>query len=208
LPTATISNFSQPTEQFRSHFLTSRPTERDTSYLFTIKQKGGEPLKDYLGRFYKAMLEIRGVDSKVVVAAAKQGVLADSAFFNSISKNRLTTMEEFREKAEKYVLQEESINARKENEYKAKSTRGESSNQGDKGHGRGDKGRDRDLKRKYFLVFNEYTALRKPPHEILMEIKDSGLLPTPPQMRPNPWRKESNEYCKYHKAKGHDTSNC
>ena len=31
-------------------------------------------------------------------------------------------MEEFREKAEKYVLQEENINARKENEGKAKST--------------------------------------------------------------------------------------
>ena len=47
-----------------------------------IKQKCNEFLKDYLGRFYKAMLEIPGVDSKVAVAAAKQGVLEDSAFFN------------------------------------------------------------------------------------------------------------------------------
>ena len=55
--------------------MTSRPAERDTSYLFTVKQRSNESLKDYLGRFYKAMLEIPGVEPKVAVAAAKQGVL-------------------------------------------------------------------------------------------------------------------------------------
>ena len=79
------------------------------------------------------MLEIPGVEPKVTVAAAKQDVLADSPFFNSISKSILVTMEEFHEKAEKYVLQEENINARRENEGKAKSTQGEQSNRGSKG---------------------------------------------------------------------------
>ena len=39
-------------------------------------------------------------------------------------------------------------------------------------------------------------------------MEGSGILPPPPQMKPNPKRKTSNEYCKYHKAKGHDTSEC
>ena len=108
--------------------MASRLVERDTSYLFTVKQRSNKSLKDYLGRFYKAMLEIPGVEPKVAVAVAKQGVLANSPFFNSISKSRLATMEELCEKAEKYVLQEENINARRENEGKAKFTQGEQSN--------------------------------------------------------------------------------
>ena len=51
--------------------MASRPVERDTSYLFTVKQRSNESLKDYLGRFYKAMLEIPGVEPKVAVAVAK-----------------------------------------------------------------------------------------------------------------------------------------
>ena len=58
LPGATISSFQQLADSFRSHFMASRPAERDTPYLFTVKQRSNESLKDYLGRFYKAMLEI------------------------------------------------------------------------------------------------------------------------------------------------------
>ena len=50
--------------------MASKPAERDASYLFTVRQKNDESLKDYLGRFYKAMLEILGVEPKVAVAAA------------------------------------------------------------------------------------------------------------------------------------------
>ena len=104
LPGGTITSFQQLADAFRSHFMASRPAERDTSYLFTVKQRSNESLKDYLGRCYKAMLEIPGVEPKVVVAAAKQGILEDSPFLNSISKSKRVTMEEFREKAEKYIL--------------------------------------------------------------------------------------------------------
>ena len=50
------------------------------------------------------MLEIPGVEPKVAIATVKQGVLADSAFFNLISKYRLVSMEQFYEKIEKYIL--------------------------------------------------------------------------------------------------------
>ena len=35
-----------------------------------------------------------------------------------------------------------------------------------------------------------------------------GILPPTLQMRPNKQRKNSDEYCRYKKAKGHDTANC
>ena len=48
--------------------MASRLAERDTSYLFTMKQRSNESFKDYLGRFYKAMLKITEVEPKVAVA--------------------------------------------------------------------------------------------------------------------------------------------
>ena len=126
------------------------------------------------------MLEIPEVELKVAVAAAaaKQGVLADSPFFNSISKSQLIAMEELRQKAEKYVLQEENINARWENEGKAKSTQGEQSNRGNKGQSREDK--QRDLRRKHFPLYHEFTPLRKPLHEVYLVMEGSRILPPPP----------------------------
>ena len=64
------------------------------------------------------------------------------------------------------------------------------------------------MRRKHFPLYHEFTQLRKPLHEVYLAVEGSGILPPLPQMKPNPNRKTSNEYCKYHKAKGHDTSEC
>ena len=80
-------------------------------------------------------------------------------------------MEEFCEKVEKYVLQEEFINARRESEEKAKSTQGEQSNQGNKGQSREDK--QRELRRKHFPLYHEFTPLRKPLHEVYLAMEGS-----------------------------------
>ena len=84
--------------------MANRKTERDYSYLFTIKQKNSESLKDYVMRFNRAKLEIPGVESHVVATAAVQGLLVDSAFYLSVSKLKFTTMEQFAAKADKYIL--------------------------------------------------------------------------------------------------------
>ena len=93
--------------------MANRKTERDYSYLFTIKQRSGESLKDYVMRFNRAKLEVPGIESRVAAAAAVQGLLVDSAFYLSVSKLKFTTMEQFAAKADKYILQEENIAARK-----------------------------------------------------------------------------------------------
>ena len=95
--------------------MTNRKIERDCGYLFSIKQKSNESLKDSIQRFNRAMLEVPAVDTRVAAAAAVQGVLANSPFHLSITKLKFVSMEQFIAKAEKYILQEESLAARKNN---------------------------------------------------------------------------------------------
>ena len=84
--------------------MANRKTERDYSYLFTIKQKKDESLKDYVMRFNRAKHEVPGVESRVTAVAAVQGLLVDNPFYLSISKLKFTTMEQFAAKADKYIL--------------------------------------------------------------------------------------------------------
>ena len=93
--------------------MANRKIERDYSYLFPIKQKKDESLKDYVMRFNRAKLEVPGVESRVVAAVAVQGLLVDSPFYLSVSKLKFITMEQFAAKVDKYILQEENIVARK-----------------------------------------------------------------------------------------------
>ena len=64
-PNGLIHNFQQLSSQFRSHFIANRKTERDCSYLFSIKKKKDESLKDYVMRFNRAKLKVSGVKLKV-----------------------------------------------------------------------------------------------------------------------------------------------
>ena len=93
--------------------MANRKTERDYSYLFAIKQKNNESLKDYVMRFNRAKLEVPRIESRMAAAATVQGLLVDSTFYLSVSKLKFTTMEQFAAKADKYILQEENIAARK-----------------------------------------------------------------------------------------------
>ena len=83
--------------------MASRLPEKDASYLMTLKQGKIEHLREYLTRFTKAMHEIPAVDTVVAIEAFKQGVQHRSAFHLSISKQKITTFEQIKQKAEKYI---------------------------------------------------------------------------------------------------------
>ena len=61
--------------------MANRKTERDYSYLFSIKQKKDESLKDYVIRFNRVKREVPRVESRVATAAAVQGLLVESPFY-------------------------------------------------------------------------------------------------------------------------------
>lgn len=63
----------------------------------------------------------------------------------------------------------------------------------------------RNEERRLLRAYNEFTSLRKLVGEIFLEVWNRGALPLTPEMRHNPRRCGSNEYCKYHSDPRHDT---
>ena len=83
--------------------MASRPPEKDDFYLMILKQDKIEHLREYLTRFTKAMYEIPTIDAAIAIEAFKQGVQHQSAFHLSISKQKITTSEQIKQNAEKYI---------------------------------------------------------------------------------------------------------
>ena len=78
------------------------------------------------------MFEVPGVKTKVTATAAVHGVLINNTFFHSTSKIKFVLMEQFAAKAEKYIMQEENIETRKNIAKKKVNEKGEPSQQDEK----------------------------------------------------------------------------
>ena len=68
LPCGSVSSFADLSARLKHHFMTNRKLERDYRYLFFVKQRSDESLKDFVKRFNRAMLEVPAVDTKVATA--------------------------------------------------------------------------------------------------------------------------------------------
>ena len=60
--------------------------QKNASHLFTVYQKDGESLKDYIKHFNRVILEVEDPNDKVVVMAMMDG-LCPGPLFDSPSKN-------------------------------------------------------------------------------------------------------------------------
>ena len=58
-------------QSFTTHFIASKSTEKSALYLYTVKQKAIEPLREYMTWFNKTCLEILGLNEGVAVEAIK-----------------------------------------------------------------------------------------------------------------------------------------
>ena len=73
LPKHSISRFCQLTDQFLTHFATSKAYKKTSASLINIRQGRDEPLKAYLARFNRTALEIKDLPQ----AVAMHSILVD-----------------------------------------------------------------------------------------------------------------------------------
>ncbi|GFY85672.1 hypothetical protein Acr_04g0004100 [Actinidia rufa] len=90
----------------------SRIRQKNASHLFTIHQKEIERLKNYVKRFYQAILEVEDPSDKVVIMAMMEG-LQSGPLFDSLSKNVHKTLSAFQNKVDKYIAAEELADAKR-----------------------------------------------------------------------------------------------
>ena len=86
----TIDLFGDLSRLFVTNFMSFRVGKKNASHLFTVHQKEGESLKDYIKRFNQAVLEVENPSDKVVMMVMMEG-LRLRPLFDSLSKNVLKT---------------------------------------------------------------------------------------------------------------------
>ncbi|KAL0373511.1 UNVERIFIED_CONTAM: hypothetical protein Sradi_3266800 [Sesamum radiatum] len=81
--------------------------------IFSIRQKEGESLKDYLQRFNTVALEVASATQEVKASAFVQGLM-DGDFFKLLAKKPATKFDVFLARAAKYINIEDAQASKRE----------------------------------------------------------------------------------------------
>ncbi|XP_030923548.1 uncharacterized protein LOC115950496 [Quercus lobata] len=108
LPMSSIDNFEQLSSSFVRHFSGGQRPKRTVDHLLTIRQVEKEPLRSYVTRFTRGMLEVDEANDKVQLTTFKAR-LKSRDFVASLANNPPKTMIEALLKAQKYMNAEEIL---------------------------------------------------------------------------------------------------
>ncbi|KAK3012487.1 hypothetical protein RJ639_007938 [Escallonia herrerae] len=104
-----IHSFSQLSDLFQKHFVSSRSRRKNSTSLLNIVQEKNESLACFLGQFNPATLEIDNLDKFVKYTAFLRGLLSTSKFAFSVNKSPPGNMKALLDKANKYIQAEEYL---------------------------------------------------------------------------------------------------
>ena len=207
LPTLSIDNFEQLSNSFVRHFVGGQRPKRTTDHLLTIKQGEKEPLRSYVTRFTRGILEVD--ETEVQLTTFKAG-LKSRDFVASLAKNPPKTMAEALLKAQKYMNAEEALAAidgaersKEKKKEKEDDRRGQKRDRADRRNDEGN--RRREDKNPHPTKFTPLVMLVD---QILMEIRDEPSLKWPRPLHSLPSLRDKRKYCCFHKDHGHYTEDC
>ncbi|KAL0284054.1 UNVERIFIED_CONTAM: hypothetical protein Sangu_2850800 [Sesamum angustifolium] len=107
LPAGTISSLEQLTQRFLHHFSMNKRVPKTAAFLFTIRQRENEPLRDYMQRFIEAVHEVPHINHELLASIIQQNLLS-RRFKESIAGKPPSTMEDLLMRSQKYIWIEES----------------------------------------------------------------------------------------------------
>ncbi|KAK4394279.1 hypothetical protein Sango_1898700 [Sesamum angolense] len=107
LSIGTTSSLEQLTQSFLPHFSMNKRVSKTAAFLFTIRQKENEPLRDYMQSFVEAVHEVPHVNHELLASIIQQNLL-HGRFKESISGKPPRIMENLLMQSQKYIRNEES----------------------------------------------------------------------------------------------------
>ncbi|KAL2251530.1 UNVERIFIED_CONTAM: hypothetical protein Sindi_2275300 [Sesamum indicum] len=169
LPAGTISSLEQLVQRFLHHFSMNKKIPKTAAYLFTVRQREGETLRDFMQRFVDAVHEVPHVNQELLASIVQQN-LQPGRFKESIAGKPPSTMEDLIVRSQKYIRIEES-NAMDPSFNNKRKSREE------------EKEPKKKEERKHVppAGFARYTPLNAPRGEILVEPKHQPRDSTPKQ---------------------------
>ncbi|XP_052186695.1 uncharacterized protein LOC127797627 [Diospyros lotus] len=201
LPEASIPSFEQLKTEFIKAFIINSQRKKDATYLLSIRQGNKETLRHYVDRFQNATLEICNLPIEMVVSAMFQGTRL-TPLQESLSLNPPKSLANLFVRANRYILHTEmmrTVGGSEDGERKRKERDiEEGSNQ-----------RKERIRRSDTVgpQFHHYTRLNQPRSTILAAVEGSGLLQLL-KKADCPMGRNQEEYCRYHRTRGHSTDQC
>ena len=141
-----------------------------------------------------------------MVAAFTNG-LRKGKFLFSLYKNYPKTMSEVLYRATKYMNAEDALLTREDKPRKRERLEDARQDQGRKKPRTGDR-RDERCSKPSSGRFTSFTPLNAPLDQVLMQIKDEGVLKFPEKLKSDPTKRSRNKYCRFHCDHSHNTADC
>ncbi|XP_075521502.1 uncharacterized protein LOC142554718 [Primulina tabacum] len=192
LPLGTVGSLEELTRRFLQQFSINRKYPKIASYLFTIVQKEGESLREFVQRFTQAVHEVPHVNHDLLAGIMQQN-LRHRRFKESIARKPPNTLEELLERAEKYIRIEEAVEPRHLMKRKREDEKF------------GIKKEERWVTQSPHL---QHILLNSRLTDILLVAEKQCILQPPRLMKENSKRQQSDKYRRFHKDKGHATEDC
>ncbi|XP_075638366.1 uncharacterized protein LOC142610440 [Castanea sativa] len=187
-----ISTLKELSAQFASHFIGGHRYKKSTACLMNIRQREDEMLRSYITRFNKEALSIDEAYDKILVAAFTNELRKGKVLF-SLYKNNPKTMSDVLYRATKYMNAEDALLAREEKPRKRERPEDVRQEKGRKVMRTGDRREDRRSKTPS-VRFANFTPLNVPIDQVLMQIKDEGLLTFPGKLKGDPNKRSKDKY--------------
>jgi hypothetical protein len=99
--------------------------KKPAQQLMTIKQGPQESLRSYLLRFNQERLAAETQNEQFIHCAIYQGIRKDGALMADLARRPAERLQEFYDRAEEFVNQEETLRAFRETEETGKGSRGD-----------------------------------------------------------------------------------
>ncbi|GMN60403.1 hypothetical protein TIFTF001_029494 [Ficus carica] len=211
-----VDSFKQLVDALATAFLGAKTLKVETSYQFRIKHGESEPLKEYLDRFDKAVMQIKSCFDDTLIQAFWDGV-KDKRLVWTIAYDVPSTFAHLRGIARKHAEADEYIRGRglvcgEQSRLPERKLNKDvvEPNRPEKGKAAPDVGRAEPTSGPKILVerFRQYTPLVTTAEHILNQISGRGILRDPPPLLTDRTRRNQNKYCNFHKDVSHVMKDC